>query len=184
MANPGQTIAGLVMAAAMLTAPAAAATSGTERAEVLHAHLRPLSPAIGALIARASEGSATFRGLVGAVNASDGIVFIQEGDCIDYAHACFVGVTMVGSSRALWVRVNVKLGDDDLDVMGSIAHELRHTLEVLASPSVTSTVAMLSFYRWAGFSFSARGYETHEAIDAGNAVRTELRTSARRPRAN
>jgi len=174
-------MAGMVMAAAMLTAPAAAATSETERAEVLHAHVRSTSAAIVAFIERGSRESATFRRLVDGVNASDGIVFVQEGVCPDHAHACFVAVTMAGSSRALWVRVNLKLGDGDWDVMGSIAHELRHTLEVLAVPFVRSTASMQMFYLQVGFHGSPRGYETGAAIDTGNAVRSEVRASNRTP---
>ena len=63
--------------------------------------------------------------------------------------------------------------------MGSIAHELRHTLEILEVPSITSTAAMHLFYRWAGFRGSASSYETQTAIDAGNAVRNEVRAAAR-----
>jgi hypothetical protein len=166
------------MAAAML-APATAAASVAASPESPHSHVRSTSAAIVALIERASDSSATFRRLIEGVNASDGIVYVEEGRCLDASHACFIGVTTAGSSRALWVRVNLKICDADWDAMGSIAHELRHTLEVLAVSSVTSTATMQSFYRWAGFRGSARGYETQAAVDAGNAVRSEIRTSTR-----
>jgi hypothetical protein len=42
---------------------------------------------------------------------------------------------------------------------------------------------MQMFYREVGFHGSARGYETGAAIDTGNAVRSELRAAARRPKA-
>jgi hypothetical protein len=132
-----------------------------------------------ALIERASRESASFRGLIDDVNASDGIVYVQDGHCLDNAHACFIAVSLAGSSRALWVRVDLKTSDPDWYVIGSIAHELRHTLEVLAVPSVRSTPAMQSFYRWAGFKGSAKGYETQAAIATGNAVRDEVRASNR-----
>jgi hypothetical protein len=174
MANPGRKMAGMLVAAAMLTASAEAATSVTASDDSPNARVRSTNAVLVALIERASHESATFRGLIDGVNASDGIVYVEDGHCLDHSHACFTGVSMAGSSRALWVRVDLKLSDGDWDVMGSIAHELRHTLEVLAVPSVTSTRAMQGFYRWAGFKGSSRGYETQAAIATGNAVRDEV----------
>jgi hypothetical protein len=179
MANRGRGMAGMLAAAAMATAPVAASASVTSSADSPNAHVRSASTVIVALIERGARESATFRRLVDDVNASDGIVYVQEGHGLDRAHACFIGVSIAGSSRALWVRVDLTTSDPDGYVIGSIAHELRHTLEVLAVPSVTSTGAMQSFYRWAGFKGSARGYETQAAIDAGNAVRSELRGTSR-----
>jgi hypothetical protein len=180
MAKTARKMAALVMAAVIVAAPSTAAAAVTSSPESPNAHVRSDSAAIVALIERASDDSVTFRRLVDDINASDDIVYVQEGDCLDSAHACLIGVTIAGSSRALWVRVNVKMRNPDWDVMGSIAHELRHTLEVLAVPSVTSTASMQMFYRGVGFRGSARGYETRAAIDAGNAVRSEVRASIRR----
>jgi hypothetical protein len=178
MTNTARRMAGLAMA--ILAVPAAARASATASDKSPHAHLRSDSPAIVALIARARDGSATFRRLVEGIDASDGTVYVQEGDCPDDAPACLIGVSMAGSRRNLWVRVSVKLHYGDWDLMGSIAHELRHTLEILAVPSITSTASMQMFYRREGFRGSSRGYETLAAIDAGNAVRSEVRASARR----
>ena len=183
MAKTARKIPGMVMATVIVTVSTAAAATITASAESPSSHVRSDSAAIVALIERASDGSATFRRLVDSANASNGIVYVQEGDCLDGAHACFIAVTMAGSSRALWVRVSMKMHDADWDVMGSIAHELRHTLEVLAVPSVTSTPSMQMFYRQVGFHGSARGYETQAAVDVGNTVRSEVRASTRRSEA-
>jgi hypothetical protein len=97
----------------IVTASTAAAATITATAESRSSHVRSDSAAIVALIERASDGLATFRRLVDSVNASNGIVYVQEGDCLDGAHACFIAVTTAGSSRALWVCVSMKMHDAD-----------------------------------------------------------------------
>lgn len=171
--------AALVMAVLGCTCPATATGSSTAAVAVttsdqlLNAHVRSDSAAIVALIARGSDTSATFRHLVETIETSGSVVYVQEGACLDNSPACFIAVTMAGSRRNLWVRVNMKLQRSDCNLMGSIAHELRHTVEVLEVSIVTSTAALELFYRSFGVRGSASTYETRAAIDAGNAVRSE-----------
>ena len=101
--------------------------------------------AIAAAIHEAAARSATFRGLLDAINASDGIVYVEEGDC---GRAGLVGVTVAGAYRLIWVKVDTRRADWDL--MGSIGHELRHAVEVLGNSSITSTSSMYFFYEREG----------------------------------
>lgn len=64
-----------------------------------------------------------------------------------------------------------------MDLMGSVGHELRHAVEVLDNPKVTSTTAMYFFYEREGRRVFA-GFETDAAVQAGNAVRAEVRRPA------
>src|SRR5262245_36836595 len=57
-------------------------------------HVRTSSAVISRLIDQATERSQTFKGLVDAVDASDGIVYIEKGDCGQGLRSCFVNVTM------------------------------------------------------------------------------------------
>ena len=58
----------------------------------------------------------------------------------------------------------------DAAFMGLIGHELRHAIEVLSDPAVTSGHALSNFYSRHG-SRSAEGrFETQAAIEAGTAV--------------
>ena len=62
--------------------------------------------------------------------------------------------------------------------MGSIGHELRHTVEVLGERRVRSSAAMYHFYAREGRRGTTRGtFETDAAIDAGQNVRAEVRKS-------
>ena len=136
------------------------------------ARIRATTPTLNALIAEATERSATFRNLVDTIHTSDGIVYVEPGQCGHGAQACLMSVTAAGPTRILWVRVDTRMPDRDL--MGSIGHELRHAVEVLSTPSVTSHSAMVLFYLREGFRESNR-FETRAAIQAGDAVREEIR---------
>jgi hypothetical protein len=138
-------------------------------------HIRTESAAIKAAIDQAIERSATFRQMVRAIEDSDSIVFLTEGDCGHNEHACFTNVTTAGRRRILWVTIDLRKAAADWDVMGSIAHELRHTVEVISEPGVRSFGEKFGLYLRIGFHEKGGGFETMAALDAGNAVREEVR---------
>jgi hypothetical protein len=139
--------------------------------------IRTPNPTLAALIQEATERSTTFRGLVDAINGSDGIVYVNEGKCGHGVHACLAGVTAAGENRIFQVRVDTRKADWDL--MGSIGHELRHVVEVLGDRTVTNTNAMFLFYLRTGRTGTASSFETLAAVDAGHAVRSEVRRVSR-----
>ena len=111
---------------------------------------------------------------ISSINASDGIVYVEEGTCGHGVRACFVTVTVAGPNRILWVKVDTRQADSDL--LWLIGHELRHTIEVLSNPTVISQVDMYFFYGQAGqVQNGGRAFETAAAIEAGEAVRVEIR---------
>lgn len=128
---------------------------------------------IAALINEGQERSATFRRLVETIDASDGIVYIEEGRCYHGVRACLMlSVTVAGPSRVLRIVVDTRKADWDL--MGSIGHEMRHAVEVLSDASVRSSAAVYFFYQRIASS-SRRTFETEAAIKAGLDVRAEAR---------
>jgi hypothetical protein len=64
-------------------------------------HLRTSSAIVATLIQHATAQSHTFRNLVDAINASDGIVYVEEGTCGHGMRSCFVNVTVAGRNRIL-----------------------------------------------------------------------------------
>jgi hypothetical protein len=165
------------MAIAMGTAgiPSADAADrglGTADAPVVM-RVRTHTPALATLIQEATERSATFRRLVDTINASDGIVYVNEGNCGHGVRACLAAVTAAGPKRILQVKVDTRKADWDL--MGSIGHELRHAVEVLDSPAVTSNTSMYLFYARIGRRGTKSSFETEAAVQAGHAVRSEVR---------
>jgi hypothetical protein len=126
---------------------------------------------LSALIRQATDRSPTFRWIVDAIQASDGIVYVQRDRCRHYVRSCLMlWMGFAGPYRVL--RVNVAGGENDIETMASIANELRHALEVLSEPGVRSGAGMYQLYRrnhaWRGETF-----ETAAAIDAGDAVYTK-----------
>jgi hypothetical protein len=177
MASTARRVAMASVAVAILAGPRVSA-GAQEAAPPLAApatasHVRSASPSIAALIKQASEQSATFGRMVETIDASDSYVFVNEGECGHSPRACFVNVTMAGQYRFMWVRVDTRRADWDL--MGSIGHELRHTIEVIGSPSVTSGLTMQAFYEQNGMLSGIGTLETAAALDAGYAVRSEVR---------
>ena len=151
--------------------------------------VRSSNPLITTLISQIVLQSKTFRALIDAVNATDGIVYLEEGKCGHGVRACLVKVTMAGSNRMLWVKVDIRKADWAL-LASSIGHELRHTLEVLGDRKVTDNASMYMFYlHGLGLGVGTTGtqgtFETWTAIEAGDAVLSEVRnyrTSTSAPR--
>jgi hypothetical protein len=137
------------------------------------ARVRTEDPVLATLIRDATARSATFRRLIEAIAATDGIVYIERGRCGQYARTCLAfWMTVAGPNRILRVIV-----DDDkngLEAVESIAHELQHALEVLSHRNVTTAAAMHGLFERIGV-WRNHSFETYAAIKAGGDVRSELR---------
>lgn len=156
---------------------ATAAESGLSAANAaVSSRVRTETPAIATLIQTATERSTTFRGLVETINASDGIVYVTAGECGHGVRACLAAVIAAGPNRILRVYVDTRKADWDL--MGSIGHELRHAVEVLAEPTVTSNATMHLFYARTALRGTASSFEIKAAVQTGNTVRDEVRRRA------
>jgi len=148
--------------------------------EAADQHVRSHSSAIRALIQRAIDRSATFRQLVATINGRDAIVYVEDGACGRGVRACVGILSAAGGHRMLWVKIDTRK-EADWNLMGSIGHELRHTVEILDDPTVTNSTAMFFFYQRIGYLGTKQGArETRTAINAGDAVRSELRAFDRR----
>jgi hypothetical protein len=136
--------------------------------------VRTDDPVVSTLIQRATDRSQTFRSLVEAIQATDGVVYIQRGRCGQHhVRACLLlWMTIAGPNRML--RVVVDDSKTDLEAMASLAHELRHALEVLQQASVRTGYDMYFFYRL-GHSIKGETFETRAAIEAEDAVHRELK---------
>jgi hypothetical protein len=131
---------------------------------------------IAALLLEAPGRSATFSRLVEAIDASDGIVYIERGTCLHGVKACLAMTVVVsGSNRIL--RVVVDTGRSHEALLASIGHELQHALEALSDPHVTNNNKIYYFFDRIGATGSGR-FETHAAIQVGLDVEAELRANA------
>jgi hypothetical protein len=169
-------IAGLILTLGPAHRVAAAEGTGLPR-------VRSTSPRLEAVIEDARQRSQTFRNLTETINESDGIVYVQEGQCGHGVRACFTSVTVAGANRVLWVRIDTTRVDwsADWDLMGAIGHELRHVVEVLSDPTVHDDRSKHLFYALSAGSRSVGNpdaFETDAAILAGLHIRDEARRRA------
>ena len=153
-----------------------AAVASQESLTAPDPRVRSASPRVVAVIIEAAAQSKTFRGLVDQISSTDGIVYVEEGQCGHGVQACLLNtITMAGPNRVLRIVVDPRKVDREL--MGSIGHELQHAVEVLSNRTIRSGSEMTLLY----FNIVGLGrnrFETYAAIKAGNAVLTELRASA------
>jgi hypothetical protein len=157
--------------AAQGTEPAAAEA---DRPSV--AHIRANRPAVAGLIREATAHSVMFRQLVDTIQRTDGIVYVEEGECgRQRLRACLLmWMSATGRNRFLRVLVDPRRADSEADMMGSIGHELQHAIEALSDPATTDGVRLYNFFRRLAPTDSAR-FETTAAINAGNTVYDEVR---------
>ena len=176
MAKTTRNLAMAAVAAAVLGTPnlSAAADAMAVSAAAPVPHVRSGNPQLVTLIEQATERSGTFRNIVETINGSDSIVFVEVGECGHGVRACFVSVAASGAYR--YMRVIVDTRKADWDLMGSIGHELRHTMEVIDVPRVRDNVGKFFLYEQIGSRRTASGaLETQAAVAAGNTVRAEVR---------
>src|SRR5262249_39075543 len=160
MANRTRNVAMAAMATAVLgtsgVSAAADALPGNQAASGRHVRASNLD--LIALIDQAGERSATFRSLIETINGSGSVWFVAPGRCGHGGRACFVSVTAADSHR--YMRVVVDTRKADWDLMGSIGHELRHTIEIIDQPSIRSNAGKYFFYAQNGTEGTSTARET------------------------
>ena len=110
--------------------------------------VRSSDRSIADLIEQATKHSPTLNRLVGTVEASDGIVYVEPGSCPQRLPACLkLWMQTSASTRFMRIVVDRRRLDSDLRLMGAVGHELQHAIEVLSDRSVTDSDKMFFFYR-------------------------------------
>lgn len=131
---------------------------------------------IATLIDRVTENSATFRGLLAAVDAANGIVYVTPGRC-GRLRGCLVH--RITSRAQIGSSPSSPTPRRRIALTAAVAYELQHAQEVLSDRRITSDAAILAFF-WS-HGMEMRGVrETRAAIETGDAVRRELRRASRR----
>lgn len=150
---------------------ALAITAGPSESQVLP-RVRSDSPAIADSIARGLPRSPTLRRLVDSINATDGLVYVDEGNCGNSANACLLSsVLIAGPYRVLRIQVNLRKGQG-CDLVASIGHELQHALEVLSNARIRDHSQFYHFFDRVGTRDENR-FETKAALRMGLTVAKE-----------
>jgi hypothetical protein len=134
--------------------------------------VRAESPLLAEALVQGRERSMTFRRLVDAIEATDGLVYVLEGKCGQGVRACLhMSVELSGPYRLLRILVTPSRAAG-CELLVSIGHELQHALEALTNPKIRNGFAMSSFFHQIGPE-GPRRFETTEALEAGTAVANE-----------
>lgn len=136
--------------------------------------VRTVDRRIHGLLVQGTRRSATFAGLVAAVNASDVIVYIQRVSKLPPNIAGQMMIVPVAQGpRYLRIQVLDRLAPDE--TIALIGHELRHALEVAAAPDVKDQAGLAALYMRIGQPGGlAHSFDTRAAQNTGRRVRREL----------
>jgi hypothetical protein len=151
------------------------------------AGVRSADSVLTELLKEGATRSPTFQRLLERIGEANGIVYLEFGHCaFGHLNGCLLPY-VVPTTGGRYLRVVVtpdKTRVDHDGLIALLAHELQHTLEVLAHPEVVNVETMLAMYARIGRPLSGRsGYETSAAHPVQDRVASELRTDrARRPR--
>jgi hypothetical protein len=159
----------MVILALMAAGPGIVAEASSTTSRV-----RSTDNALAGLIDQATRRSETFRRLLATIQASNGIVYVEPGECGHGVRACLkMWMHVSGPNRFVRIVITRSKTDRDVEVMGLIGHELQHAIEVLSEPAVTNGVTMFNFLSRMAPTGHTR-FETTAAVHAGDAVRNEL----------
>jgi hypothetical protein len=171
-----RSIAGIPAVVITALSVAAAEIGAAQEAPALP-RVRSHSAQITNAIADGTERSPTFRGLVKAIDATDGLVYADEGVCGRGVRACLVlSVTLAGPYRVLRILVETRK-TPGCELLEALGHELQHAIEVLSESHVRSTSQIYHFFDRVAPTDPGRGvrrFETAAAIHAGFAVSEEV----------
>jgi hypothetical protein len=158
----------ILICCALLVSPALADAQQASRM----ARVRSDSELISRAIVQGTERSPTFRRLIEAIDATDGLVYVLEGECGLSVRACLhMTVELARPNRLLRVFVNPRRAPG-CELIASIGHELQHVHEVLSNRAIRSTAALTSFFHRIRPENPGR-FETTKAIETGVAVEKE-----------
>jgi hypothetical protein len=164
----------IVQTAVTFLAFGSSAPLATAQEAIAGSRVRSESSLIRAAMTAGHERSPTFRSLVAAVDATDGVVYVQEGQCLRGVRACLhLWVGTAGAYRFLRILVSSRKAPG-CALIASIAHELQHAREVLGNPNVRSTSGMYLYFDRKGPTGWREVFETDEALEVGIRVEREM----------
>jgi len=138
--------------------------------------LRPQDPRSVQVLKEGAARSATFRGLVDRIEASNLIVYIAVNPILKSTlSGALTWMTRAGDFRYVRASISTDLTLDQM--IASVAHELQHAVEVIEDESVTDERSLVALYKRIGQPSRAAGpsgWETLAAQRTGTQVRREL----------
>jgi hypothetical protein len=140
--------------------------------------VRAAHPRLVRLLSLGEQRSATFRELMGRLQASNVIVHFEVAPP---GHPIDGGLQFVASTAITrYLRVTLRTDLPANELMALMGHELRHAVEVAESPGIRDEASFRRYYEQRGRPTQRDRmvtYDTRAAVEAGLRVALELRTS-------
>jgi hypothetical protein len=139
-------------------------------------HLRATEPRILRLIDAGLSASATFRGVVALLNASDVIVYV-EPKRTRQALGGYLAHNVVAQGDYRYLHIAVDIAGAEHRLVALLAHELQHAVEVASTPDERDTESLERMFSGLAITFGCAGttcVETQSAKDVERTVREEL----------
>jgi hypothetical protein len=149
-------------------------------------HVRTTDPKILSLIDAGSSGSATFRGLISMLNASDVIVYI-EPKVTRTALGGYLGHNIVVRAEYRYLHIAVGISGSQRRLVSLLAHELQHAVEVARTPDARDAESLERLFSRLAIKFGCAGTscsETQAAKDVEYIVGEELKAHGAKTRSD
>ena len=154
--------------------------SGSEIELLLHSperRVRSTDRRLAKMIELGARRSATFAGLLAAIECTDVIVYIEPAkEMPSKLDGRLLLLPISNNQRYLRIQIRAGLSKDE--TVPLIGHELQHALEVARSPDIVSAATMAAAYERFGFARN-RGrdrvdFDSVAAIETGVTIAREL----------
>jgi hypothetical protein len=149
-----------------------------------HRHVRASEPRILALIDAGISRSATFSGLIAALEESDVIVYI-EPKLTRQALGGYLAHNITTAGAYRYLHVSIETAGSEGRLIPLLAHELQHAVEVARAPDAVDTESLRQLFVRLAVAFGCAGTtcsETQAAKDVERVVREELKAERRSAR--
>ena len=122
--------------------------------------VRSHSPTIVDAIARGTAASPTLRRLIDTIDTTDGIVYVDDGNCGHIVRACLLPLVLAaGPNRVLRIQVSLRKARG-CELVEAIGHELQHAMEILGDPRIRTDIQVRNFFDVIGRHPESRRFET------------------------
>jgi hypothetical protein len=167
----------MIVLLGVMTATAAHGSEPGEGPAMTVLRIKTDDPEIARAMAQAIEWSDAFRGVIEAIERTDGMVWIQRGPCRGATACLLTYLEVSGPNRLLRIHVDPRRSGERL--MESLGHEFQHAVEVLGS-SARSSAGMYHFFNQQAHAYRIGGrFETRDAMQTGLAVSREVALARR-----
>jgi len=160
--------------------PVAMAASGDR----MLGHVHTGNVRIREVLSYAIERSPSFRDLLATLNLFDRVVYVEEGPCRHREQRGCVQLMRTPGGRNLLVHIDPRQPINA--VVGQLAHELYHAMEIAREPNVVNPSSMRELYRRIGehacFEDSDDCWETRAALAFEALVLRQLHDKTASPR--